>query len=174
VADGGADLFTLWTLGSIAGSLGAQANAQATQGFFEHVRYKRELAQADAEYDALVDQYNHLVDRFNYVNKCAKDWEVEGARLSERNKQLHRELAASNERVAALERWGNSLALREAEARRDAEYYKASRDRISKMADQDAMKLAETQAEIARLQAIIAGTTTPPDQETPPSDKPAS
>ena len=171
MSEGGADIFTLWALGSIAGSLDAQANAQATQGFFEHMRHKRELAQADADYAAIINQYNRLVDGYNELYTLARNLEDETARQSEQNGALSQELAAANARVAKLEQWGNDLAVREAQARHDADYYKASRDRMGNMATEDAMKLFEAQAEIARLQAIIAGMTKAP--EDPPASSPS-
>jgi chromosome segregation ATPase len=156
-----------WMLGDIAGSLSARTHAEITQGFFEHMRHKRELAQADADYATLVDQYNRLVDGYNELYSHARKLEDETARQSEQNEALSLGLAAANARVATLEHWGSDLAVREAEARRDAEFYKASSDRLGKMGTQDAMKLFEAQTEIARLQAIIAGMTTAP--EGPPS-----
>ena len=94
--------------------------------------------------------------------------EDENARQSEQNDALSQGLAAANARVTTLEQWGNDLAVHEAQARHDADYYKASRNRMGNMATQDAMKLREAQAEIARLQAIIAGTTKTPE-DPPPS-----
>jgi chromosome segregation ATPase len=157
-----------WMLGSIAGGIDAQENSRIVRGFFEHMRHKRELAQADSEYASLVDQYNRLVDGYNELHRHARSLEDENAHQSSQIDTFGQGLAAANARVTALEQWGNNLALREAEARRDAEFYKASSDRLGKMATQDAMKLFEAQAEIARLQAIIAGTTKTPE-DPPPS-----
>jgi hypothetical protein len=161
-------------LGMIAGRSGNQFG-EAGVGIFSDLRHKQQVAQADATYAALVDEYNHVVDRhdavverFWRVHGHYEAWREEAEKRKERIDALLQELAAANQRVATSEQWGNALAVREAEARRDAEYYKASRDRISNMATQDAMKLFEAQAEIARLQAIIAGMAQAP-QDPPPS-----
>jgi hypothetical protein len=160
-------------LGMIAGRSGNQLGETGV-GILSDLRHKQQVADADAAYAALVNEYNHVVDRHDAV--VERFWRVHGHYQEWRGEaeRLRQHLAAANDRVAALEQWGNSLALREAEARRDAEFYKASSVRMGDMATQDAMKLFDAQAEIARLQAIIAGTKTPPDQETPRSDKPAS
>lgn len=153
---------------------GSSRLADTGVGVLHDLRDKQALAEAGADYAALVNQYNHLVDGYNELYSHARSLEGGTARQSSQIETLSQGLAAANERVAALEQWGNGFAVREAEARRDAEYYKASRDRISNMATQDAMKLFEAQAEIARLQAIIAGMAKASDQDAPSSDGAAS
>jgi tetrahydrodipicolinate N-succinyltransferase len=150
---------------------GSSRLADTGVGVLHDLRHKQALAQAGADYAALVDQYNRLVDGYNELYSHARNLEDETARQGEQNNALSQGLAAANARVAALEQWGNDLALREAEARRDAEFHKASRDRISKMGDQEIVKVREAQAEIARLQAIIAAMTKAP--EDPPSPSPS-
>jgi hypothetical protein len=140
-----------FALGSIAGSLTSQTHAGATQGFFEHMRHKRDLAQADADYAALVDQYNVLVDRFNHVYKCAKEWEVEGARRSERIKQLKQEFGASTERAETAERLLAETAAREADFRSQAEFYKDQNRKINTIGTAASLELRKAKAEIARL-----------------------
>ena len=150
---------------------GSSRLADTGVGVLHDLRHKQALAQAGADYAALVDQYNRLVDGYNELYSHARNLEDETARQGEQNDALSQGLAAANARVAALEQWGNDLAAREAQARHDADYYKASRDRMGNMATQDAMKLFEAQAEIARLQAVIAGMTKAP--EDPPSSSPS-
>jgi hypothetical protein len=150
---------------------GSSRLADTGVGVLHDLRHKQALAQAGADYVALVDQYNRLVDGYSELYSHARNLEDENARQGEQNDALNQGLAAANARVAALEQWGNDLAAREAQARHDADYYKASRDRISVMADQEIMKVVEAQAEIARLQAIIAGMTEAP--EDPPSSSPS-
>ena len=150
---------------------GSSRLADTGVGVLHDLRHKQTLAQAGADYAAFVDQYNRLVDGYNELYSLARNLENETARQSEQNDALSQGLAAANARIATLEHWGNNLAVREAQARHDADYYKASRDRMGNMATQDAMKLREAQAEIARLQAIIAGMTKAP--EDPPSSSPS-
>jgi DNA repair exonuclease SbcCD ATPase subunit len=150
---------------------GSSRLADTGVGVLHDLRHKQALAQASADYATLVDQYNRLVDGYNELYTLARNLEDENARQAEQNGELSQQLAAANARVATLEHWGNDLATREAEARRDADYYKASRDRISKMGDQEIVKVREAEAEIARLQAIIAGMTKAP--EDPPSSSPS-
>jgi chromosome segregation ATPase len=167
MSDSGADLFGLWALGSIAGSLSANETSRATRGFFEHLQHKRELAEADADYGALVAEYNALVDRFWHVHKCAKEWEAEGARRSERIKQLKQELAAANERAETAERLLAETAAREADFRSQAEFYKDCHRRMGAIATQDAQQLAVAKAEIERMEAIIASFTKTGDAAQP-------
>lgn len=150
---------------------GSSRLADTGVGVLHDLRHKQALAQAGADYAALVNQYNRLVDGYNELYSHARNLEDETARQSEQNGALSQGLAAANARVTALEQWGNDLAVREAEARRDAEFHKASRDRIGAMGDQEIVKLREAEAEIARLQAIIAGMTKAP--EDPPSSSPS-
>lgn len=157
-----------WMLGSIAGAIDAQENSRIVRGLVEHMRHKRELAQADADYVALVNQYNRLVDGYNELYRHARSLEDENAHQSSQIDTLGQGLASANQRVATLEQWGNDLAVREAQARHDADFHKASRDRISKMADQEIVKLREAQAEIVRLQGIIADMAKAPE-DPPPS-----
>jgi len=156
-------------LGMMAGR--SSGLAETGVGILHDLRHKRALAQAGADYAALVDQYNRLVDGYNELYSHARNLEDETARQGEQNDALGKGLTAANARVAALEQWGNDLAVREAEARRDAEYYKDSYHQMGRMATDDAIKLREARSEIARLQAIIAGMTQAP--EDPPSSSPS-
>jgi hypothetical protein len=150
---------------------GSSRLADTGVGVLHDLRHKQALAQAGADYAALVDQYNRLVDGYNELYSHARNLEDETARQGEQNDALSQGLAAANARVAALEQWGNDLATREAQARHDAKFHKDSYDRIGRMATEDAIKLREAKAEIARLQAVIAGMTQAP--EDPPSSSPS-
>jgi len=150
---------------------GSSRLADTGVGVLHDLRHKQALAQAGADYVALVDQYNRLVDGYSELYSHARNLEDENARQGEQNDALNQGLAAANARVAALEQWGNALAASDAEARRDAEYYKDSYHQMGRMATDDAMKLREAQAEIARLQSVIAGMTKAPEE--PPSSSPS-
>lgn len=168
-----------WALGSIAGSLVAQENSRIAHGFFEHMRHQRDLAHADADYTALVVQHNRLVDGFDQLFRLARGLEDKVARQGEHIKQLEGDLIAANERATAaeqrvttLEQWGNSLAIREAEARRDATFYKERYHAVCDSGTKDAMALRRATEEIARLEAIIAGMAKGEDQTPPATDSP--
>jgi hypothetical protein len=115
------------------------------------MRHKRDLAQADADYAALLDQYNVLVDRFNHVYKCAKEWEVEGARRSERIKQLKQELGASTGRAETAERLLAETAAREADFSSQAQFYKDLNHQINAIGAKAGIELEAAKAEIERL-----------------------
>jgi chromosome segregation ATPase len=147
---------------------GSSRLADTGVGVLHDLRHKQALAQAGADYAALVGQYNRLVDGYNELYSHARSLEDETARQSEQNEALSQGLEAAHARIATLEQWGNALTASDAEARRDAEYYKDSYHQMGRMATDDAMKLRESQAEIARLQAIIAGMAQAPE-DPPPS-----
>jgi len=148
-------------------------------GILNDRRYKRDLAQADTDYATLVTQYNRLVDGFDELFRLARGLEDQVALQGEHIKQLEGDLIAANERATAaeqrvttLEQWGNGVAIREAEARRDATFYENQFRGIGDMATKDAIALRKATEEIACLEAIIAGMTKGEDRAPPASDSP--
>ena len=148
-------------LGYMAAGSGPRL-AETGVGILTDLRHRQAIAHADAAYAALVDDYNNLVakyenlvGRFNHVYDCAKEWMVEGEKRNQRIEQLRADLDAANQRVAAVEVHRQALALREADARRDATYYKERYRSVAAMSTDEARDLRHAREEIARLKAII-------------------
>jgi hypothetical protein len=148
-------------LGYMAAGSGPRL-AETGVGILTDLRHRQAIAHADAAYAALVDDYNNLVakyenlvGRFNHVYDCAKEWMVEGEKRNQRIEQLRADLDAANQRVAAVEVHRQALALREADARRDAEFYEKQYRSVCKIGTETAFDLGNAQKEIARLKAII-------------------
>ena len=121
-------LVEAWMLGDIAGSLSARNACGDYAGLLRaHAAQACSWPKLTPTYAALVNQYNRLVDGYNELYRHARSLEDETARQSEQNEALGQGLAAANARVATLEQWGNALAAREAQARHDADFHKASR-----------------------------------------------
>lgn len=145
-----------FALGYIAAGSGPDMGS-ATAGILSDLGHKRDLAQADADYTALVNEYNRLVDGFNQLYRAGLSLEAEVASQSERVASLEPAIADANQRATVAEQRAAVLTTREAEARRDATFYKERYHSARNLLSVHASRLDEAQAEIARLEAIIAG-----------------
>lgn len=160
-------------LGYMAAGSGPRL-ADAGANVRRDLRYKQALAEADANYAALVDEYNQLVDAFNEIHDIGSRLETDLANQQAQITQLEQALALANERAAAAEQSAAALATREAEARRDVEWYKMRHHNVSSLLTQEARDLNRARSEIDRLKAIIAGSTEASDQDLPSAATPAS
>jgi chromosome segregation ATPase len=145
------------------------------------LRYKRDLAQADANYTALVNEYNRLVNGINELYRHGVGLEATVARQNERIVHLEQVIADAipraaelEQRAATAEQRAADVAKREAEARRELtnlqERYRNARNLLAVHAS----GLEEAKAEIARLEAIIAGMSKPREQDSPAPNTSAS
>lgn len=182
-----------FALGYMAGDPGPGL-AETGVGVLHDLRYKRDLAQADADYAALVNDYNQLVDRFNALCRHA---ETTVASQDDRIDQLERTIANAiplatelEQRAASLDRRAVVAEQRAAAAaaeQRDAELVRQEAQTRPDMADLQrnyigtrnllsvhASELDWALAEIAQLEATIASIGKLPGQDTPAPDAPAS
>jgi hypothetical protein len=148
-------------LGYMAAGSGPRL-AETGVGVLHDLRHKQAMAQADAAYAALINEYNYVVDRheagverFWRVHGHYTEWRDAAEKRKQRIEQLRADLDAANQRVAAVEVHRQALALREAEARRDATYYKERYRSVAAMSTEEARDLRHAREEIARLKAII-------------------
>jgi chromosome segregation ATPase len=162
-----------FALGYMAAGSGPDWGATLS-GIQTDYRYKQALAQADANYTALVNEYNRLVDGFNELYRIGTRLEAQVATQNERIARLEQAVADANRRADAAEQRAAELATREAEARREATFYKQRDNSATDIITEYATELDEAQKQITRLEAIIAGMSRPPEQDAPSPDTPIS
>ncbi len=157
----GLDFMESLALGMIAGRSGGLAEeGVAALTNFQH---RQQVAQADAAYAALVDEYNHVVDqhdtvveRFWRVHSWYKSWREYGERQKARVDALTAEFNAANERADAAERLRAETATREAQARSDAEFWQDTADRVGDIGTSHAIARGKAEERIAQLEAELA------------------
>jgi chromosome segregation ATPase len=162
-----------FALGYMAAGSGPDWGATLS-GIQTDYSYKQALAQADADYTALVNEYNRLVDGFNELYRIGSRLEAQVASQNERIARLEQVIADANRRADAAEKRAADAEARDAEAQRDAaalqERYRGARNLLAAHASE----LDEARAENTRLEAIIAGMNRPPEQDAPSPDTPIS
>jgi chromosome segregation ATPase len=158
-----------FALGYMAAGSGPDWGATLS-GIQTDYRYKQALAQADANYTALVNEYNRLVDGFNELYRIGTRLEAQVASQNERIARLEQAVDDANRRATAAEQRAAELAAREAEARRDATYYEDRWQSATDIITRYATELNAAKREIARLNAILTGEDKAPDEDTPAPD----
>lgn len=158
----GLDFMESLALGMIAGR---SNNGLASEGVaaLTNFQHRQQVAQADAAYAALIDEYNHVVDqhgivvqRFWRVHGHYTEWRGEAERLRQVEQQLRQELAVANERADAAERLRAETATREEKARSSAEFWKDTAERRGNIGTKHAIAHGEAEERIAQLEAEIA------------------
>jgi chromosome segregation ATPase len=162
-----------FALGYMAAGSGPDWGATLS-GIQTDYRYKQALAQADANYTALVNEYNRLVDGFNELYRIGSRLEAQVASQNERIARLEQVIADANRRADAAEKRAAEAEAREAEAQRVAAFFEEQYRSACDLLTKDATELEDAKREIARLEALIASTSTPTGQGTPAPDTPAS
>jgi chromosome segregation ATPase len=157
----GLDFMESLALGMIAGRSGglAEEGVAALRNF----QHKQQVAQADAAYAALVDEYNYVVDRhdtvverFWRIHGHYKEWRGEAERLRQVERQLRQELTTANERADTAERLRAEAAAHDAQLRSDVAFWKDTADRRGNIGTKHAIALGKAQERIAQLEAEIA------------------
>ena len=94
---------TSYALGRLIGAVDANANLQATLGFFESLRHRREMEAQESAINDVILQYNHLVREFNQLFDVAKQWQNFAEVKKQQIAQLKQELAAASHRARDAE-----------------------------------------------------------------------
>lgn len=169
-----------FALGYIAANSGPSLGDEAI-GILQDRRYRRDLAQANANYNALVNEYNRLVNGINELYRHGVGLEATVASQNERIAQLEQAISDAipratelEQRAADAERRAADLAAREVEVRRELTNLQELHRNARNLLSIHVSELNEAKVKIARLEAIIAGLTKPPEQDSPAPDTQAS